>query len=45
MCVCVVYVSVCSIANMWKSEDNMQELVLCFHHADHEDWTQVLSLD
>lgn len=39
VCVCV-----CALAHMWRSEDNLQELVLSFDHVGSRDWTKVIWL-
>ena len=43
MCVCVC-VCVYSVPCIWKSENNLWELVIPFHHVDLQDKTQVVRL-
>ena len=45
VCVCVcVCVGVCTMVHMWRSKDNLKELVLSFYHGGTGNQTQVISL-
>lgn len=43
-CVCVCR-HMHAVILLWRTEDNLRELVLSFHHADPGNWTQVFRLD
>lgn len=44
MCSCVcMCVGLCTTVEMWRSGDNLKELVLSWHHEDTKAWTQMLS--
>lgn len=42
--VCVYVLLFSIIVQMWRSENSLQELVLCFHHVGPGDETQVIVL-
>lgn len=43
LCVCAC-AHTCTWAHMWRSEDNLQEVVLSFDHVGTRDWTKVIWL-